>query len=137
MAAAVGVHDDCVNKYNELKLAKSSRYIVYKLNDAFTEISIEKVAPPTASWEDFERDLPRDDCRYGVFDFEYEKEGGQRNKLVFILWCPETSAVKHKMIYTSAKDCLRKKLVGIGTGLQATDASEISKAEVLARVDRI
>lgn len=29
----------------------------------------------------------QDDCRYGIFDFDYElKDGGKRNKLLFILW---------------------------------------------------
>jgi len=41
------------------------------------------------------------------------------------------------MLYTSTKDSLKKKLVGIGTEVQATDASEISREEVLARVDKI
>jgi len=135
--SGIAIHDDCVHKFNELKLAHNMRYVIFRMSDNLSQVVLEKTAPPTATWEDFERDLPRDDCRYGVFDFEYEKDGGKRNKIVFVVWCPETSKIKSKMLYTSTKDSLKKKLVGIGTELQATDASEIAKSEVQARVDRI
>ena len=38
-------------------------------------------------YDDFCAELPDDDCRYGVYDLEYElKSGGKRNKLVFVSW---------------------------------------------------
>jgi len=129
--------EDCVNRFNELKLAHAYRYLVFKMSPDLTNVVLEKTDHDGASWEDFERDLPKDDCRYGIFDFEYEKDGGKRNKIVFVVWCPETSKIKQKMLYTSTKDSLKKKLVGIGTEVQATDASEISREEVLSRVDKI
>ena len=38
------------------------------------------------------------------------------------------------MLYTSAKDSIRKKLVGIDAEIQATDHSEISNEAVLNKV---
>ena len=49
---------------------------------------------------------------------------------------PDTAKVKSKMIYASSKGDLRKKLVGIGTEIQATDSSEIDFATVLDKVTR-
>lgn len=40
------------------------------------------------------------------------------------------------MIYTSTKDSIRKKLVGIGSEVQATDKSEIAHDAVLEKVRR-
>lgn len=37
------------------------------------------------------------------------------------------------MIYTSTKDSIRKKLVGVGTEVQATDRAEISYDAVLEK----
>jgi len=133
----IAIHDDCVNRFNELKLAHSYRYVLFKMSPDLKHVVLEKTAPSSASWEDFERDLPKDDCRYGIFDFEYEKDGGRREKIVFVVWCPETSSIKSKMLYTSTRDALKKKLVGIGTEVQATDASEIARDCVLEKVDRI
>ncbi len=50
--------------------------------------------------------------------------------------CPDGAKVKAKMIYTSSKDSVRKKLVGIGTEVQATDKAEISHDAVLEKVLR-
>jgi len=135
--SGIAIHDDCVNRFNELKLAHSYRYLVFKMSPDLTNVVLEKTSSASASWEEFESDLPKDDCRYGIFDFEYEKDGGRRNKIVFVVWCPETSKIKSKMLYTSTKDSLKKKLVGIGCEVQATDASEIQYSEVLSRVDKI
>jgi hypothetical protein len=40
-----------------------------------------------------------DDCRYAIYDFNYETpEGGQRNKLIFFVWAPDTAKIKKKML---------------------------------------
>jgi cofilin len=89
------------------------------------------------AYEKFVAALPKDDCRYAVYDFEYEHEdGGKRSKILFVLWSPDTAKIKSKMLYTSSKDALRKKLVGIGTEIQATDAGEIDRQTVLEKVTR-
>lgn len=54
-----------------------------------------------------------------------------------VIRAPDTSKVKQKMLYASSKDALRKKLVGIGTEIQATDASEIAYETVLEKVKSI
>lgn len=41
------------------------------------------------------------------------------------------------MLYASSKDAIRKKLVGIQTEVQATDASEVSFEAVLEKVKSI
>lgn len=57
--------------------------------------------------------------------------------LLWIFRAPDTSKVKQKMLYASSKDAIRKKLIGIGTEVQATDASEISFEAVLEKVKSI
>jgi len=121
----------------ELKLGHSLRYILYKISDDLKEIVIDKSGPPTATYDEFVAALPDNDCRYAVYDFEYTAEdGGARNKILFVLWAPDTAKVKPKMMYTSSKDGIRKKLVGIGTEIQATDRAEISHEQVHEKVLR-
>jgi len=137
MASGVGVNDEAVTKFQDLKLGKSLRYIIYKLNDTNTEVVVEKTGPASATYADFQKSLPATDCRYAVYDFEFSTpEGGTRNKIIFILWAPDGSKIKPKMLYTSSKADLRKKLVGIATEVQATDASEIDHAYVLEKVSK-
>jgi Cofilin/tropomyosin-type actin-binding protein len=46
---------------------------------------------------------------------------------------PDTAKIKNKMLITSTKADVRKKLVGIGLEIQATDFSEIDLEEVTNR----
>jgi cofilin len=71
--------------FNELKLKKQFRYIVYKLSANNKEIVVEKKGEST-DYEDFIGDLPEKECRFAVYDVPYEVEGGSRNKLVFYTW---------------------------------------------------
>jgi len=137
MSSGVAVSDECVTKYQELKLGHSLKYIIYKLSDDLREIVVDKAAGAEATYEQFQKDLPDNDCRYAVYDFEYiAEDGGPRNKILFVLWAPDSAKVKPKMMYTSSKDGLRKKLVGVGTEIQATDRAEIDKEQVREKVLR-
>eukprot|EP00034_Subulatomonas_tetraspora_P001589 GABW01001914.1.p1 GENE.GABW01001914.1~~GABW01001914.1.p1 ORF type:complete len:138 (-),score=59.14 GABW01001914.1:51-464(-) len=137
MSSGVGVNDECVAKFQELKLNHNAKYIVFKMNDNLTEVVVEKVGEKDADYDAFTAELPKDDCRYAVFDFEYDYEGGKRDKILFVVWAPDTAKVKSKMLYASTKDTVRKKFVGIGVEVQATDASEIDHSEVLEKVLRV
>ncbi|TPX32914.1 hypothetical protein SmJEL517_g04086 [Synchytrium microbalum] len=136
-STGVRVADDALAIYQELKLKKKYTYIVYKMNDEATEIVVEK-AVEGSNYETFVKELPKDACRYAVFDFAYETKGeGQgRNKILFFFWSPDTAKVKPKMVYAASKDALRKKLEGIYTEIQATDLSEVAYETVLDKVTR-
>ena len=121
--------------FQELKLKKAYRYIIYKLSDDSKTIVVEK-ACEKAEYNDFVAQVPDEYCRYAVFDFEFTLSAaeGQRNKICFFVWAPDNSKIKQKMLYASSKDALRKKLVGISTEIQGTDFSEVSYETVLDKV---
>ena len=79
-------------KFQDMKLGKKSKYILYKLNKENTQIIIDKVSIG-GDFEDFTEDLPPDQCRWGVFDLEYRIDVAEgepitkRNKLIFVHWC--------------------------------------------------
>ncbi|KNC81177.1 cofilin [Sphaeroforma arctica JP610] len=137
MASGVAVSDQVVQIYDAIKLGHKHKYFIMKISDDNTEVEVVKTAETTATWDDFIGDLPENDCRYGVFDFDYKtKDGGQRNKLIFVVWAPDTAKIKKKMLVASSKDAVRKKLVGINTEIQATDADETEYDEVLSKVSQ-
>ncbi|TPX61139.1 hypothetical protein SpCBS45565_g07344 [Spizellomyces sp. 'palustris'] len=137
ISSGVGVQDSAVEAFQELKLKKKYRYIIYKINDNNTEIVVEKTVE-SADYEDFVASLPASQCRYCVYDFQYDTAGeGIRNKILFYVWSPDTSKIKQKMLYAASKDALRKKLDGIYTEIQCTDLSEVSHDTVLDKVTRM
>ncbi|KAK6361740.1 cofilin [Orbilia blumenaviensis] len=135
--SGVAVAADCVTTFEELKLRKSSRYIIYKLNDAKTQIVVDKSSAGT-DYDDFLADLPETDCRWAVYDFAYSlSEGeGERNKIVFISWSPDNAPIRSKMTYSSSKDALRRSFNGIGAEIQGTDFAEVSHEALLDKVTR-
>jgi cofilin len=78
-------------------------------------------------YDEYLRDLMAcgpDDCRYGLFDFEYEHqcqgttETSKKQKLLLMSWCPDTAKIKKKMLYSSSFDALKKCLVGVQKYIQ-------------------
>ncbi|KAI0693208.1 hypothetical protein BC835DRAFT_1354443 [Cytidiella melzeri] len=138
MASGVGVNSDCLSAFQELKLGKKHKYIIYSLSPRLDEIVVEKTSTDS-NYETFVGDLPETECRWAVYDFEYEAEAGagKRNKLIFISWSPDDAKIKSKMLYASSRDALRRALVGIASEIQGTAFDEISQEAVLEKVKRL
>ena len=77
----------CLEAYQQLKLGKKIKYIIFTLSPDNTEIIVAKESE-SHNYDDFLADLPEAEPRWAVYDFEYEKEGaGKRNKITFFSWC--------------------------------------------------
>jgi cofilin len=85
-SSGVGVDDKCLEVFQELKLKKKYKYITYKLSADNKDVVVEKTAEQ-GTYDDFIKALPTSECRYAIFDFEFEKPGeGIRNKICFYAW---------------------------------------------------
>ncbi|GAA5843091.1 hypothetical protein JCM3766R1_005234 [Sporobolomyces carnicolor] len=136
MSSGVVVNDSCISAYQELKLGKKSKFVIFKLADNMKEIVVDKVSE-SSDYEEFISGLPETGCRWAVYDFEYEKgTDGKRNKICFYAWSPDNAKIKEKMVYASSKDALRRSLDGIATEIQGTDFSEVAYQEILDKVSR-
>ncbi|KAJ3518645.1 hypothetical protein NM688_g9408 [Phlebia brevispora] len=138
MSSGVSVNSSCIEEYQHLKLGKTFKYIIFGLNPTNTEIVVLKTSTE-ADYDTFITDFPAGECRWAVYDFEYELEGGagKRNKLVFYSWTPDDAKIKQKMVFASSKDALRRSLVGLATEIQGTEYDEIAYETVLDKVKRI
>ncbi|MCJ1343102.1 cofilin [Peltigera leucophlebia] len=141
--SGVSINPECVLKYNELKLEKKLKYIIYRLSDDYKEIIVED-ASSDEDWEVFQGKLLNAKAshkgregkgpRFAVYDFEYELGGGEgtRNKLVFISWSPdEGTLVFPRMTYASSKVALKNSLPGLSIEVQANRDDEIEYATIL------
>ncbi|VEU24104.1 DEKNAAC105315 [Brettanomyces naardenensis] len=135
--SGVGVSDEALQAFNDLKLGKKYKYIIYKVSDDKTKIVVDKTSTD-ASYDTFLEDLPETDCKYAIYDFEYDIGSGEgkRNKIIFFQWSPDTASIRAKMVYASSKDALRRALNGVSTDIQGTDFSEVAYDSVLERVSR-
>ncbi|CAE6512187.1 unnamed protein product [Rhizoctonia solani] len=133
-SSGVTVNSECQPAYQKLKLNKEKdvkqKYIIFKLSDDLKEIVVEKTSTES-NYDTFVADLPKDQPRWAVYDVEFEKDGGKRNKLTFF-----SAKIKQKMVYASSKDALRKSLDGIAADVQGTDVDEVSWETVLDKASR-
>ncbi|ROT43539.1 cofilin/tropomyosin-type actin-binding protein, partial [Sodiomyces alkalinus F11] len=137
------VAQECISTYNDLKLSKKYKFIIFKLSDDHKEIVVEE-ASPDKDWEVFREKLinattkSKSGPRYAVYDFEYSLASGEgeRNKITFIAWSPDDAGVMAKMIYASSKEALKRSLTGIATELQANDPDDIEYDTVIKTVSK-
>ncbi|QLQ77936.1 hypothetical protein HG537_0A01830 [Torulaspora globosa] len=135
--SGVAVADESLQAFNDLKLGKKYKFVLFALNDSKTSIVVKETSTDQ-SYDAFLEKLPEDDCLYAIYDFEYEINGneGKRSKIVFYTWSPDTAPVRSKMVYASSKDALRRALNGVSTDIQGTDFAEVSYETVLEKVSR-
>ncbi|WYZ36568.1 hypothetical protein EsH8_II_000074 [Colletotrichum jinshuiense] len=142
------VAQECITTYNDLKLQKKYKYIIYKLSDDNKEIVVEE-ASADADWDNFRQKLISATTksksgavgkgpRYAVYDVEYSLASGEgsRNKITFLAWSPDDAGVMAKMVYASSKEALKRSLTGIATELQANDADDIEYDSILKVVSK-
>uniref|UniRef100_A0A1W7RAQ3 Cofilin n=1 Tax=Hadrurus spadix TaxID=141984 RepID=A0A1W7RAQ3_9SCOR len=128
--------------YDEVKKDKKYRYIVYHIKDEKI-IDVEVTGARNATYNDFLAQMQnyKTECRYCVFDFPanvegggsgtHQKQGGMSvDRLVMMTWCPESAKIKQKMLYSSSYDALKKALVGIYKYVQACDFEEVSQEAI-------
>ncbi len=72
--------------------------------------------------------------RYAVIDFEFEKDGCKKSKIIFVTWVPDTAPIRKKMIYASSKDKFKRELDGIQVEIQGTDFSEVEEKVFIEKV---
>jgi len=136
-SSGVSVAPECIQAFNELKLGKSLKWIIYKISDDWKEIVVEEKSTD-ADYGVFREKLLNAKSknkkgeegiggRYAVFDVEYDLDSGEgkRSKITFISWCPDDAPQYPRMMYSSSKDALKRALTGLAADIQANDADDI------------
>jgi hypothetical protein len=143
------VNADCVTAYNELKLNKKYKYVIYKLSDDNKEIVVDCTSEDGPEYDDFREKLINAQSktksgavgkgpRYAVFDVQYDLASGEgtRNKITFIAWSPDDAGIMAKMVYASSKEALKRALPGIAVEVQANDADDIEWESLVKTVSK-
>jgi len=146
--SGVVVAPECITKFNELKLSKKLKFIIYKLSDDYKQIVVEE-GSENGDWEVFREKLINAQSknkagkvgkgpRYAIYDFNYDLASGEgsRSKITFIAWSPDDAGIQPKMVYASSKDALKRALNGIATEFQANDEDDIEYQSVLSKVSK-
>lgn len=123
MASGIAIHSNCSIVWNDMKLGHKHRFITFKI-EKDAEIVVDATGPKDAAYDLFKKALPADDCRYGLLEVP------GTTKIVFVMWAPDTSPVKAKMIYASTRQVIQDKLSGHHKTLQASDLGDVDEAKM-------
>jgi len=133
MSTGVSASDECMAAYHALRSQKKGRYVMMKFNATKTEVIVEKVGDRANTISDLVSELKtegNDICRYVIFDFEYEAEDGSpRDKLLFIVWAPDTAKIKEKMLTAGTKVSFAKTL-DLTAGCSEIQANDLDAFEI-------
>ena len=163
--SGVKLTESCMVTYQDIQKSKKYRYAIFVIQGGMIEV--EKVGDRNNSYGDFLADLHQsdgdaDDCRYGVYDYDYQfnpdgAESTFKSKIFLMCWCPDSSKIKKKMLYSSSFDTLKRgewcatclaidfysvlvsAFVGVHKVIQANDKSECEQMaveEILRSTDR-
>lgn len=142
----VQVPNEVVDQFNSMKLKHTSQYMLFELTKDLKHLEVKKTvgkmvtdseASSKAAYESFTSELEPNKCCFAVYDFHVDEgESGVRDKLIFLSWCPDDAPTKNKMIYTSCKEDIKKKLVGISQDIQATDQDELNYETIKEKVKK-
>ncbi|KAK3271555.1 hypothetical protein CYMTET_20103 [Cymbomonas tetramitiformis] len=132
------VSDDCVATYKQLVTKSAYSYLIFKLNEEAGTVIVGEQGQKGDTFGDFVEALPDGDPRYAVFDYAYTNDDGCKfNKILFIMWAPEGSPLKNKMLYASSKDYFKQHLDGVALEIQATDFDDLEPKLVRERVREV
>jgi len=76
--AGVKINSEVLDQFNQLKFSNKLPFFTCKLSQDLSEVVVDHMAQSGASWTELDAFLPEDDCRYAVFNFDYEQEGSKR-----------------------------------------------------------
>ena len=137
LANGVTVDDQIRTKWNDMKTWKKNSFFIYKITADLAQVVIEHEGAPGLGYEDMLSLLPEDDCRFAVFPFTYQVPDGDRERIVFVQWAPDSARIKNKILYADIKDTIKKVLQGVNFEVQGTDLSEISFETVMKKAKSV
>lgn len=126
-ATGITASSECIQEHNEMRMKKKHGFLIFKINDEKTEIVIDKFGETGSKFADFAKELPPNECRYGVFPLSFEIPGeGIRIKNLFVLWAPETAKVPQKMLYASTAQAFKTQLPDLQATLEVHSPDQLT-----------
>merc|ERR1712039_28143 len=131
MSCGVTMDDSILDMFNEMKMKHTKRYMIFKIDSG--KIVLDAQGDKDQTYEHFINAMPKAEPRYAVVDVQFTTDdGGSREKLVFIAWCPDDCGVKPKLLYSSNEYAIKEKFCGTHKSIRITSMDELPFDEVKA-----
>ena len=120
---------ECKEIYDDV-VEKRLRYATFKIGNK--GMVVEKTGDLNKSYADFLTDLKQsEECRYGLVNVTYQKDGADTVKTLLVKWIPaDTASVSNTIIYNSSFDGLKKEFDKVHKVIETSDASDLEQEVV-------
>ena len=133
VSAGITPTEEQVEIFNTIKIDKKFRCLILALNKERNKLETVATHDRNFTIKDLEKELPNNDCRFVVFDFEfqtYENPPRDTSKLLLICWVPDIAPIKVKVPFTSTKGEIKAAFPGIAKDVQASDCAILDYEEL-------
>ena len=118
---SVTIHADIAAHFTKIRTRKG-RWMVMNLNEDGTEVNMTKFGERSEDFASFAACFTTDQPALGVIDFEYEDDGRQQSKIVYVRYTPDACSITQlKFQYANASDFVKAKCNPINKELQIND----------------
>ena len=137
MNSGISPTEEHVEEFNLLKMKGLNKILIFSLNAEMNKLELLFKADKAFQYDDLKAMLPNDDCRFVVYDFDYETlESPPRktSKLILIYWAPIAAPMKRKFTFSSTKGALKSAFIGIQKDLQPSDWSDLEREHLTKEI---
>ena len=131
MNAGIKIPDAVIEGHDQLQKHHKFWYHILTIDDVKSEVVIEKSLAKEEKYDyaAFKKEiLSRTSPAFIVIDHHHTtKDGAQAEKVFLISWVPESSKIKHKMMFASTKEALKGRLQGLHKTVHAAQESELDE----------
>mmetsp|Transcript_42039 Transcript_42039/g.64413 ORF Transcript_42039/g.64413 Transcript_42039/m.64413 type:complete len:137 (-) Transcript_42039:356-766(-) len=112
MQTGITVPDEVRTEFQNLRMKRKHRYIIFKVSDDKTACEIEKLGARDADWDDFKNSMPKNNSRWAVYDLEFTEDDGRKvAKIIFVMYSPDDNTDNtEKFTIACNKDLVKSKV---------------------------
>lgn len=133
MDTGIPVNDACVLKFADLNRKKAHRFLIFGIEEN-KEVVVRFASERDATWEDFVKALTAQPS-YGVFDLEFQHEGGNRAKVLLFSYIPDSIGARVKMVYAGTKKSLMNAL-DFNSDIHISDVADLDLDAIVAKAKK-
>ena len=123
--SGVQCSDEIASSFNNIHTSKS-RFAVYRF-EGDSQIVLDKEGDRDASFDDFKAAIPDAECRYAVYDLEWEDSDKRKiRKVLFVVYIPDGVKTADKFMYSNAKTVIRAKIGHVNKDLTINDRLDLT-----------
>lgn len=112
MQSGIVVGDEIRAEFQQLRMKRKYRYIIYRPSDDKSSVIIEAMGERSQTWEQFIEAVPKNNSRWIVYDLEYtEADGRKVSKILYIMYSPDDNQDNtEKFVVACNKDQVKSKM---------------------------